>query len=153
MAGLDKEARHLVASCALVSNALDEILMVKTEKRGWEIPGGRMEFDETPVEAVEREVEEESGAIIEVQRLLGIYSNLTRGMVIFAYSARYVGGELQAQLGETTEVAWVKREDVLKRIPYPAMLERVSDLLAFDGRIIHRSYRIEPYESYRVSYA
>jgi len=48
----------------------DKLIMTKTH-RGWELPGGHIEIGETPVEALHREVKEESGAIVETQKVIG----------------------------------------------------------------------------------
>lgn len=40
----------------------------------WGMPGGRLEPGEDPISALEREVLEESGVVIEVRKLVGVYS-------------------------------------------------------------------------------
>lgn len=43
-------------------------------ERLWTLPGGGVEHGEDPYHAVIREVEEETGYAIEVERLLGVHS-------------------------------------------------------------------------------
>lgn len=38
---MDDSPRHIVAANALIRNQAGEIALVRTERRGWEIPGGR----------------------------------------------------------------------------------------------------------------
>ena len=52
---------HFVSVAALVSNDDNEILLIKSPKRGWEYPGGMVEPGETFEEALLREIKEESG--------------------------------------------------------------------------------------------
>src|SRR6187402_1948374 len=47
---------------AVVTNAVDQVLLVYSRKRrGWELPGGGIEEGETPHEAAIRETREEAG--------------------------------------------------------------------------------------------
>ncbi|MCT4589863.1 MAG: NUDIX hydrolase N-terminal domain-containing protein [Carboxylicivirga sp.] len=59
---------------ALILNEKDEILMAK-EKMDvrWAVPGGWADVGHSPSEVVVKEVEEETGIIAEVERVLAIY--------------------------------------------------------------------------------
>lgn len=39
----------------------DRVLLLRNERAEWELPGGRLELDETPQECVVREIAEETG--------------------------------------------------------------------------------------------
>ncbi len=50
--------------------------MLLTQRRDlpfWCLPGGRVDPGETPMEAVVREVAEETGLAVEMERLVGVY--------------------------------------------------------------------------------
>lgn len=135
----------IAAACALVTNTAGEILMVRTDKRGWEIPGGQVEKGETLVEAAVRETQEEAGVTIEIKTLVTVQSNLTRNLLIFSFLAEYISGEL-ATSEETPEVRWAKRDEVLPLITHPAIHARVRFLLYYDGRVVYHAYHIDPYQ-------
>ena len=61
----------------LVLDAQGRILLIKaTYKPGWQFPGGGVERNETARLAVERELEEEAGVILEGEpRLFSLYAN------------------------------------------------------------------------------
>lgn len=87
--------------------------------RRWTLPGGGLEHGEDPYDAVVREVEEETGYAIEVERLLGIHSarrTYPRGRFTVAdhhalrvmYAARITGGTLRHEVGGSTDLAaWI----------------------------------------------
>jgi NADH pyrophosphatase NudC (nudix superfamily) len=119
--------------------------MVRTHKRGWEIPGGQVEQGETLIEATVRETQEEAGVAIEIKALGTVQSNLTRNLIVFGFLAEYRSGEL-ATSSETPEVRWANRDEVLPLITHPAIHDRVRFLLNYDGRVVYHAYRLDPYQ-------
>ncbi|MBS1723872.1 MAG: NUDIX domain-containing protein [Armatimonadetes bacterium] len=68
----------------------DKVLICNIEDRGWCIPSGRVEPDESSLEAAVREAREEAGAILQDVLYLGCYRITERGEVRWAdvYAAR-----------------------------------------------------------------
>ena len=72
----------------------------KERHRGkFSLPGGGIEHGETPEEAVVREVQEETGLIVEVDRLLGVFYRYKvephdRPNVAFLYHCQVTGGQV-----------------------------------------------------------
>jgi 8-oxo-dGTP diphosphatase len=137
--------KHIVAVSGLVRNAAGEVLLVRSPKRGWEMPGGQVEEGETLPDALMRETFEEAGVTVTVGALVGVYSSVKLpSKVIFGFLCEYVSGEL-ATSDESLETAWVRENDVLLRITYPAIYDRMRDLLTFNGQVMYRAYITEPY--------
>ncbi|MDO8627842.1 MAG: NUDIX domain-containing protein [Candidatus Diapherotrites archaeon] len=67
---------------AWICNSKDEVLFLlrsknaKNEKGKWSIPGGTVEFMETLQDALKREVLEEIGCVIEVEKLLKVVDHI-----------------------------------------------------------------------------
>lgn len=90
---------HKVAAAAVVTQG-ERVLLVRrtiTPGRGkWMIPGGFVEFDEDPRQAVVREVLEETGYPVEVLRILDVLfgQEHERGAsLLIVYQARLLGAE------------------------------------------------------------
>ena len=62
----------------------------------WNLPGGGMESGETVDEALCREVREETGLEVEVERLVGVYSKPQKQEVVLTFRCRIIGGTLHA---------------------------------------------------------
>ena len=142
----DTTPRHIVAASALVRNEKGDIALVRTERRGWELPGGQIEIGESLTAGVQREVFEECGIQVELGRLLQVRSNLSSSIVIFCFQARYVSGELRPS-DETPEVRWASPAQALELITHPILRHSFTDMLKNDGPVVYHD-RIKPGPSY-----
>lgn len=86
------------------------LLCHRRDRDLWNLPGGRVEPGESPWEAVVREVREEVGLDVRVERLLGVYSVLARDDLVFSFLCSRVGGEI-CLTPEADDVAWFAREE------------------------------------------
>jgi len=68
-------ARLLMPSVAgIIRDAAGRILLVQVRDDGtWTTPGGAIDPDETPADAVVREVWEETGLVVDVTRIIAVY--------------------------------------------------------------------------------
>src|SRR5215467_1246101 len=90
---MTQPARHSVSVAAIVVDNQGRVLVTQRRDNGhWEAPGGVLELNE-PIEAgVIREVAEETGLTIQVERLTGVYKNMTRGVVALVFRAHPIAG-------------------------------------------------------------
>jgi len=101
----------------------DRVLLVKRGKPPllgeWSLPGGVLECGETLREAAIREAREETGLVVDVGEMLGVYERIVRGddarvryhYVLIDFLCRPVAGELRAG-SDAAEARWYSREDL-----------------------------------------
>ena len=91
---------------AIILHSRHVLLVKARDKNNWQLPGGRIEPGETPVDAVVREVKEETGLRALVGRLTGRYRR-EDGSVVRVYAAR-ARGKLAGAREEILEQRWVR---------------------------------------------
>jgi ADP-ribose pyrophosphatase YjhB (NUDIX family) len=83
----------------------------------WAPPAGYVECGESVPEAVAREAGEECGLRIQLDGLIGVYSQADVDVLIIAYAARSIGGEPRA--GDDASDLHLYAADELPRQPPP----------------------------------
>lgn len=141
----DNYPMHIVAAGGFVTNSQGQVLLIKSPRYGdWEFPGGQVEEGETIPHALEREVFEETGIVVQVKSLVGIYSNTRKpSIVIMDFICEYVSGEPKPS-EESTQVEWVDRAEALSRVKREAIYKRLKNMLEFSGEITYRAYFVDP---------
>ncbi|OKI67437.1 NUDIX hydrolase [Streptomyces sp. MJM1172] len=125
---------HSVSVAGIVIRDDGRVLVIRRADNGaWEPPGGILERDERPEEGVLREVAEETGITVEVERLTGVYKNLTLGVIALVFRCRPIGGEEQLS-DESTAVRWLTPDEVEQAMK-EVFAVRVAD--ALDGTVPH----------------
>src|SRR3954466_3478825 len=119
---------HSVSVAGVVVDEAGRVLVIQRRDNGrWEPPGGILERDETFEEGVAREIAEETGVTVEVERLTGVYKNMARGIVALVYRCRPILGTAHPTT-ESAVVAWLLPEHVARNLA-PAYAVRVLDAL------------------------
>ena len=145
---------HIIAAAGIVINDKNEILMVKNDRAGWVFPGGQVEVGENVIDAVKREVMEETGVDIEVGEVFCISSNTckypgyngvkevpTKLMLDFICRAK---GGVPRPSNENSESAYIPKDEAFQMIKAPAIVERFKAYLEYTGRPIYLEYVTRP---------
>jgi 8-oxo-dGTP diphosphatase len=121
--------KHIVSAAVVVGNAAGEILLVRSPRRGWEMPGGQVEEGESVFVAAAREVREETGAEIVVDKFCGVFQNVERSIVNFLFTGTQVGGSL-ATSDESLEVGYFPISSALEMVTWPTFRDRIAMCLS-----------------------
>jgi len=100
----------------------------------WELPGGKLEPGEGPVAALERELDEEIGARVEVGAVWEVLHHAYPDfdLLMIVYRCRLASGQL-AQPIEVAEVAWCRPDQLAGYQVLPADAPLVHRLIEEGG--------------------
>ena len=106
------------------------LLQEKSSGEGWSLPAGAIEPGESPEEAVRREVQEETGLIIEPKGIIGVFGGSSFRYVypngdaveytVVLYRCLFVGTVSVPLDGETKSIRYFAESDMPRlALPYP----------------------------------
>jgi 8-oxo-dGTP pyrophosphatase MutT (NUDIX family) len=100
----------------------DRVLLVRNERAGWELPGGRLEEGESPEECVRREVAEETGLDVDVHGVVDawVYPVLPeQSVLVVSFDCSVVGSAVARISDEHDAIGWFGFDE-LATLPLPA---------------------------------
>ncbi|MBO4324149.1 MAG: 8-oxo-dGTP diphosphatase [Lachnospiraceae bacterium] len=129
---MDRTERVELAVLCLIKDG-DRVLLqnrVKKDWQGYTLPGGHVEPGESFVDAVVREMQEETGLTIEKPKLVGIKQFPIDGgrYIVLLFEATQFTGEVVSS--EEGEMTWIDRSELAK---IPAVDDLPELLKVFDN--------------------
>lgn len=117
---------------AIVCNEAGEVLLLQTAEGPqdvhWDLPGGRIEDQQTITEALNREIQEEIGTarVSDIEFLTACIANFELtvpevgpvGLVLMAYTARISADCVIALSDEHTAYEWVMPREAAERLTF-----------------------------------
>jgi ADP-ribose pyrophosphatase YjhB (NUDIX family) len=126
---------------AAITDKEGRILCVRMNyaTRAWTTPGGRVELGESPLDALKREVLEESGLDVVPEELVGVYSKPYMNDIVLFFRARVVAQNPWQPNDEVAQMGYFGRDD----LPEPmGLVARTRIIDALDG--VTRIVRVMP---------
>lgn len=133
-------------SAVVVADEGRILLQRRSDSGNWALPGGAMDIGETFAQSVVREVKEETGFDVRIERIIGIYSDPGH---VFAYddgevrqefniclAATIVGGELSVS-SESTDVRFFTPDELADLAMHESIRKRIEDYV-HDGEPVMR---------------
>lgn len=114
-------------------------------------PGGYVNYNESPQEALEREVIEETKIKVKALNIIGIRFNMHDWYM--AFRAEYVSGEASSDNHENSEVLWLDIVDALSRDDVPELTKNlISSAISEQDGLQYKEYedseKYKPYSLY-----
>ena len=117
------------------------------------VPGGYVNYGETPQEALVREFLEETQITVNPLDIVGIRFNMHDWYI--AFRAEYISGEAHSDNDENSEVLWIDVKEALERDDVPNLTKLlIQSALSNESGLSHIEYKSgtkhTPYSLYCV---
>jgi len=136
-----------VGVSAIIFNSKKKVLLCQRKDLGWwTFPGGGVEAGESLEKAVLREVEEETGLKIILERISGIYLKTKEKTVVFVFRGKpKIKKKIIKESPETKDVKWcsLKEAEVLLS---PNLHQRLQDAISQNQTIYIRRQDTLPFK-------
>jgi 8-oxo-dGTP pyrophosphatase MutT (NUDIX family) len=138
----------LPSAAVVVRDDAGRVLMgLHADKQIWVLPGGLIEPGETPADGAVRETFEESGLLVELSSILGVfggkelvvdYANGDRASYVATiFKGRVIGGKMRADGEEILDLRHFSREDI-QSLPHSRWMDLAMDAIySEDGGPAH----------------
>jgi 8-oxo-dGTP diphosphatase len=132
--------RIVLGVATVIWNGRGDVLLIRRAKEPrkgqWSLPGGKLEFGETLIEGVRREVREETGLEVEILGLIDVAETIrdveagaaNDHFVLIDYSARVISGTAEAA-SDAAEARWFTLDE-LDALPLWSEMRRIIALSA-----------------------
>ena len=147
--------RNKFTATALVFNESGQILMIKHKQQGkWLPPGGHVDENELPCQAVKREVFEETGIKVQVLSSVpeiiivgGVAKELPLPLRIMhvdvegtglnnyidlIYLCRAINTDTTPQESEIDDIGWFSPEEAMKMDTYEDIIKTIKSVITYD---------------------
>ena len=111
------------------------------------VPGGYVNVNESPMDAIKREVFEETHVVVEPMGIVGIRFNQKDWYV--AFQARYISGEALSDHDENSEALWMDVREALESDELPDLTKKLIqcavsgkplEFIPYDGTMKYGPY-------------
>lgn len=107
---------HLGVACAVFNDQGEVLLSRREDLNVWNLPGGRLDSGESLSAGAAREVREESGVIVNIERAVGLYYWAGWQRLNVLFTGWPLGGDLQQRTNETRANQYFPPDDLPKMI-------------------------------------
>jgi ADP-ribose pyrophosphatase YjhB (NUDIX family) len=128
--------RYRVAVAAIIFDEGSRILLCEHTYRKfnpWGLPGGGLEHQENPEDGIMREVREETGLDVQVERLLHAERAPNNNHLSLIYLCRIYGGAFKPNY-EISQTRFFRLDALPNLLPAErALIERITDILSLES--------------------
>lgn len=122
----------------IIYNEQNQVLLCHRQDYDlWNLPGGGMEINESPVECLKRELKEELGVEIRTSKLMGVYTKPEQTEIVFSFVCQL--GAVEINLNDEADKYAYFGIDQLPSNFSPKQVARIKDALENFNEVVFKT--------------
>ena len=122
----------------IIYNEQNQVLLCHRQDYDlWNLPGGGMEINESPVECLKRELKEELGVEIRTSKLMGVYTKPEQTEIVFSFVCQLGAVEINLN-DEADKYAYFSIDQLPSNIS-PKQVARIKDALENFNEVVFKT--------------
>lgn len=145
---------HAVAVCGVLRNDDNKYLLVRHTygscKGKYLLPGGYIQKDELPEEAIKREFLEETNLTIEPLNIIAI--RCKQNELVLFFNVKYISGNLQSDHYENDSAIFLRKSDINTIYPVTNLSKYIINNVPLDKGFVLSDYKSTNKQSLSLLY-
>lgn len=136
------KSKYDIGTFAIIVNSSNEVLLChRTDYDMWNLPGGGMDGNESPWDGIKREVKEETGLEVRVEKLISVYSKSYKNHLVFLFLCKKVGGNIEIN-DEARDIKYFNKDELPKNT-IQKHKERIADYFNYESVTILKTEEVK----------
>ena len=132
------KTKFTIGVFGIIFNEQNQVLLCHRQDYDlWNLPGGGMEINESPVECLKREFKEELGVEIRTSKLMGVYTKPEQTEIVFSFVCQLGAVEINLN-DEADKYAYFSIDQLPSNIS-PKQVARIKDALENFNEVVFKT--------------
>lgn len=118
-------AKHTIMVHVVIINRDSEVMLVRYPDRGWDLPGGVVEENESISLTVMHNIKNQLGLDVKLTQYCGVFQHIRDGICHIFFLGKQIRGKIAAYDGENLDAGYFPLETAMRLVTWTNFKKRI----------------------------